>query len=476
MTKQQKARAHLARAQELLSQDTLAFGGVSDLLDWFKVTLGTKKEGSLMKEITPNHLLVETARDLNGQDLLNFRKLGRAYRDAVSTLMKERTKGDQGDKNLMNALEKRDMIMVNMLFQNGARMKKPLDLLMYAIENDLTDLASKIITTQLSTSPVDTGKVHIDHYICDSCEEFTYHTALMYAITYHYICDSCEEFKYHTALMYAITYKRYSIARLLLDHGADVNGHYFAVNGGDSTDSTIDIIITPLDTACMTLLQHRKGDYEYAHTLSFVRYLLEKGANPSMMGRYRYLIDQNPQDVLPHHYNLTAILHQDPLQLLRYAIRFDQTDLAHAIITSRLSTSPVDTGKVHIDQLICDSSTMITIKHYTALMYAITFNRFSIARLLVEQGADVNGHYSAVNGGNQPPAPTQLKTPLDVACLSADMCEDDEYAHALSFVRYLLEKGANPSMMGKYKYLLDKDQTKPRKHDLSALLRSYTGY
>ena len=104
MTKQQKARAHLARAQELLNaQDTLAFGGVSDLLDWIKVILGTKKEGSLMKEITPNHLLVETARDLNGQDLLNFRALGRTYNDAVSSLMKERTKGDHGDKNLMNA-------------------------------------------------------------------------------------------------------------------------------------------------------------------------------------------------------------------------------------------------------------------------------------------------------------------------------------------------------------------------------------
>ena len=107
MTKEQKARAHLARAQELLDgQGTLAFGGVSD---WFKGRKEGRKFGGeppIDMDNAPGDLHVEITRHLDGDGLLLFRNLGPRYKDTVHTLMQERTQWDKGETNLMKAFKK----------------------------------------------------------------------------------------------------------------------------------------------------------------------------------------------------------------------------------------------------------------------------------------------------------------------------------------------------------------------------------
>ena len=237
---------------------------------------GARMKTSLIGRNTPHDVLVEIARDWNGQDLLDFRAIGRPYKDAVSTLMQERTRGDQGEKNLMDAFKKADIVMVMLLLQNGARMET-LELLRHAISYNIEDLAIKIIFTQLSTDSLDTDKIHIDHEI---------------------VTDQ-------TALMYAISHGRYDIAKLLVDRGADVNGKNFRFDGISSAME----LKTPLDWACRRVILDKNPD-----RLPFVEYLLKKSANPRMMGKYRFLLRDLTEDpqASPDERDLSALLRSYP--------------------------------------------------------------------------------------------------------------------------------------------------------------------
>ena len=113
-------------------------------------------------------------------------------------------------------------------------------------------------------------------------------------------------------------------------------------------------------------------------------------------------------------------------------------------------------------------------------MYAISHGRYDIATLLLDYGANIDGKRNAIH------VDEDMKTPLDWACMritsyrrkslnsdSVRWPEDDEpYASdLLSFVRYLLKMGADPSMLGRFKFLLNEDDVKVHgNRDLSKLL------
>ena len=109
MTKQQKARAHLARAQELI-QDTLAFG------------VGTKD--SEVQSLYDKLPLSKIANSIDGAGSIRaFRAVNKTHNSITEEMLKERAKNDQF---LIDALQqKEDFIASRLIYYRASTYQDP---------------------------------------------------------------------------------------------------------------------------------------------------------------------------------------------------------------------------------------------------------------------------------------------------------------------------------------------------------------
>ena len=107
MTKQQKARAHIARAQELLNeQGTLAFGAPT-------AVCSAPTYSDLPKQVL-SQILIQ-AENATGERLMVLRAVGRIHREIIENMLRNRA---QDDQFLVNALQDHDHDLAHLLLQH----------------------------------------------------------------------------------------------------------------------------------------------------------------------------------------------------------------------------------------------------------------------------------------------------------------------------------------------------------------------
>jgi len=190
MTKEQKARAHLARAQELLNgQGTLGFGVKEQ-----KVTLtgGQYKGNEYLLPLTslPDDVITKMITDglLDGAQLImllqvnkdNSTNLNRIIKNTLVMMSKR-----YDDRELL-LLRMKDLNMVYLLVKHGDKKEHP----------------------TLVTHAIATNKKDLLHAVLKGGSDAN---------------QTLHECEFSTPLSYAVQMRLYEIAKILIDNGADVN-------------------------------------------------------------------------------------------------------------------------------------------------------------------------------------------------------------------------------------------------------------
>ena len=206
-----------------------------------------------------------------------------------------------------------------------------------------------------------------------------------------------EPLREQTALMWAVAQKHAGVARVLIDHGADVHARSrimrVLVNRANPTDIYTAVVgevsqggSTPL------LLAARQGDVASAELL------LASGANVN--------------DLLP-----------DGTSALTVAAHSNQTAVARLLLTRGANLNVIGSG-------------------YTALHAAVLRGNLDLVEAFVARGAVVNArlrHGTATTRGSQEFFLPESLTGATAAWLAAKFLEPD-------IMRFLLERGADPSV------------------------------
>ena len=282
MTKQQKARAHLARAQELLSQGTLAFGVKQELEVPGSPADNTQpnpvEEEMVPAQVTrllslPDEMINQIITKVDGKHLrILLEANNRNLTDIIVRMLLVKSKGKHTDNYkieddfyihrepaLGHALNQNDFDMIYLLVKHGEQRPHP-----YIVKQAITHHSEMAVTALLKGGE--------EKYI-----EKILPTRIMQT---PWMLD-------HTALSLAVMLGRYNIAKLLIRHKADVNTTAFS--GIRSTRSTS---LTPLDFAinrARTEPLFPVSDNFYSNTLSstdkvdFVKFLLFSGAERRMV-------------------------------------------------------------------------------------------------------------------------------------------------------------------------------------------------
>ena len=243
MTKQQKARAHLARAHELLNaQDTLAFGakrarGAEGPNHNYNTRLRYKQDMTGLLKL-PDDVITKMITDgmLDGAQLIMMMQVGndnlnRIIKDTLVMMSKR-----YDDNAIFEMYSTDDLNMIYLLVKHGDKRAHP----------DLFDLAIVRGNRDLVTALLKAGE-DVNQSLDDD-------------IT--------------TPLSWAVELYRYDIAKILIEKGADVNKK---VRDYENPS----VYITPLDLAFKKYLS-REANVK-GNELDIVKLLLKKGADPKMM-------------------------------------------------------------------------------------------------------------------------------------------------------------------------------------------------
>ena len=245
MTKQQKARAHLARAQELI-QDTLGFGVIntenaSSNASNDESGSENQKGGKMnLKSLPPAIRQEIISNNADGKYLSMLMMVSTYWLSDIKKILEQRT---QDDKCILAAIDKEDMCMVYLLVKYGLERSRTYMILM-ALQHRNEGLLK----------------------------------ALLKGGQYKYLEEKI--LGDHTALSYAALYGNFSSARILIDYGADVNvvvqiSHTFkshlldiAIHGWRAGEIKPQLLWTPYNTM---------------NPLEFIEYILIKGSDPKRM-------------------------------------------------------------------------------------------------------------------------------------------------------------------------------------------------
>ena len=239
MTKQQKARAHLARAQELLSQGTLAFG-VEQELKVPDSPAGNTQPNPVEEEMVPawvtrllslpDEMINQIITKVDGKHLrMLLEANNRKLTDIIVSMLLVKSKGKHTDNYeiendfyirrepaLGHALDQNDFDMIYLLVKHGEQRPHP-----YIVKQAIKDHSEMAVTALLKGGE--------EKYI-----EKILPTRL---IQTPWMLD-------HTALSLAVMLGTYDIAKLLIRQKADVNTTAFSGMRSARSNS-----LTPLDFA-----------------------------------------------------------------------------------------------------------------------------------------------------------------------------------------------------------------------------------
>ena len=239
MTKEQKARAHLARAQELLSQGTLAFG-VKQELEVRDSPAGKTQPNPVEEEMVPaqvtrllslpDEMINQIITKVDGKHLrMLLEANNRKLTDIIVSMLLVKSKGKHTDNYeiendfyihrepaLCHALDQNDFDMIYLLVKHGEQRPHP-----YIVKQAITHHSEMAVTALLKGGE--------EKYI-----EKILPTRL---IQTPWMLD-------HTALSLAVMLGTYDIAKLLIRQKADVNTTAFSGMRSARSNS-----LTPLDFA-----------------------------------------------------------------------------------------------------------------------------------------------------------------------------------------------------------------------------------
>ena len=260
MTKQQKARAHLARAQELLGQGTLAFGGVSDWIrqvsDWwgndskhlskrargeqetehdYNTKLRYKQDMTSLLNL-PDDVITKMITDgmLDGAQLIMLLQVNKDNSTNLNRIIKNTlvTMSKQYDDRELLLLKMKDLNMVYLLVKHGDKKEHP-TLVTHAIATNKKDLLKAVLKGGSDAN------------------------------------QTLHECAFSTPLSYAVQMRLYEIAKILIDNGADVNKQVI------DPHLVPPVYVTPRDIA---LSRHQLTGHPQFLELSNL--LLERARNP----------------------------------------------------------------------------------------------------------------------------------------------------------------------------------------------------